>query len=297
MHWQILIQNIVGGLETGSLYALAALGVVLIYRVSDVTNFAQGEMAMFSTFMTFTIWTYLRGINFSYPYAGAFVCGVTAAAVFGFLIERIFIRPTSDSSLLGKMIVTFGLILIVNGSAGAIFGTDSHYMQRAISGTIRIRNIILTPHSFFVIGLALVIMAALFWMIRNTYLGLAIRATAQDDEMAKMMGIDTLKVTAFTWIMATVLGSIAGLMIAPATNVYIGMMSDVHLKSFIAAVLGGFTSFVGPVIGGLVIGVMDNLVGYYISTDWQTVIVYGFLIMVLIVKPYGIFGDKPQKKV
>ena len=297
MHWQIFLQNVFGGIETGSLYALAALGVVLIYRVSDVTNFAQGEMAMFSTFVTYTIWVYSANAGFPYPYVAAFIGALIFSAIFGFLVERVFIRPTSDSSLLGKMIVTLGLILIVNGSAGAIFGTDSHYMQRAVSGTVRIGNIILTPHSFFVIGLALIIMIALFWMIRNTYLGLAIRATAQDDEMARMMGINTIKITAFTWIMATVLGSIAGLMIAPATNVYIGMMSDVHLKSFIAAVLGGFTSFVGPVIGGLVIGVMDNLVGYYISTDWQTVIVYGFLIMVLIFKPYGIFGESPQKKV
>jgi len=297
LHWQILIQNIVGGLETGSLYALAALGVVLIYRVSDVTNFAQGEMAMFSTFMTYTVWTYSQGAGLSYPYLTAFVVGIMLAALFGYLIERVFIRPTSESSLLGKMIVTFGLILVVNGSAAAIFGTDSHYMQRAVSGTVVVRGIVFTPHSFFVIGLALALMLGLFWMIKNTFLGLAIRATAQDDEVARMMGINTKRITSFTWIAATVLGGLAGLMIAPSTNVYTGMMSDVHLKSFIAAVLGGFTSFIGPVIGGLVIGIMDNLVGFYISTDWQTVIVYGFLILVLIFKPYGIFGESPQKKV
>ncbi len=297
MQWQFFIQNVVGGLETGSLYALAALGVVLIYRVSDVTNFAQGEMAMFSTFMTYTVWTYARAAELSYPYITAFVVGVLLAAAFGYIIERVFIRPTSGSSLLGKMIVTFGLILIVNGSAAAVFGTEAHYMPRAISGTVVLGGIIFTPHSFFVIGIALALMLGLFWMIRNTFLGLAIRATAQDEEMARMMGINTKRVTSFTWIAATVLGGVAGLMIAPTTNVFTGMMTDVHLKSFIAAVLGGFTSFIGPVIGGLVIGIMDNLVGFYISTDWQTVIVYGFLILVLIFKPYGIFGDRPQKKV
>ncbi len=293
----IFIQNIIGGLETGSLYALAALGVVLIYRVSDVTNFAQGEMAMFSTFVTFTIWTYSRAAGLPYPYLIAFIGALIFSAIFGYSIERVFIRPTAESSLLGKMIVTFGLILIVNGSAAAIFGTDSYYMQRAIGGTMIIGNLVVRPHSFFVIFLALVIMAVLFYMIRNTMFGVAIRATAQDRETARLMGVNTTKVTAFTWIMATIMGAIAGLMIAPATNVSTGMMADVHLKSFIAAVLGGFTSFIGPVIGGLIIGIMDNLVGYYISTNWQTVIVYGILILILIFKPYGLFGSRPQKKV
>ncbi len=293
----IFIQNIIGGLETGSLYALAALGVVLIYRVSDVTNFAQGEMAMFSTFVTFTVWTYSRAAGYSYPYLIAFFSALIFSAVFGYLIERVFIRPTTESSLLGKMIVTFGLILIVNGSASAIFGTDSHYLQRAVGGTIIISNLVIRPHSFFVIFLALVIMGVLFYMIKYTMFGVAIRATAQDRETARLMGVNTIKVTAFTWIMATIMGAMAGLMIAPATNVSTGMMADVHLKSFIAAVLGGFTSFVGPVIGGLIIGVMDNLVGYYISTNWQTVIVYGILILILIFKPYGLFGTRPQKKV
>ena len=297
MHWQIFLQNVFGGIETGSLYALAALGVVLIYRVSDVTNFAQGEMAMFSTFVTYTIWVYSANAGFPYPYVAAFIGALIFSAIFGFLVERVFIRPTSDSSLLGKMIVTLGLILIVNGSAGAIFGTDSHYMQRAISGHIRVSNMIIRPHSFFVIGLAIVIMLVLFYMIKFTMFGVAIRATAQNDKVAKLMGVPTKKVTAFTWIMATMMGAIAGLMIAPATNVYTGMMADVHLKSFIAAVLGGFTSFVGPVVGGLMIGILDNLVGYYISTNWQTVIVYGFLIIILIFKPYGLFGEIPKKKV
>lgn len=297
MHWQIFLQNVFGGIETGSLYALAALGVVLIYRVSDVTNFAQGEMAMFSTFVTYTIWTYSANAGFAYPYLLAFIGAIIFSAIFGFFVERVFIRPTSNSSLLGKMIVTLGLIMIVNGSAGAIFGTDSYYMPRAIGGHIRISNMIIRPNSFFVIGLALVIMLGLFYTIKFTMFGVAIRATAQNNKVAKLMGIPTQKVTAFTWILATMMGAIAGLMIAPATNVYTGMMAEVHLKSFIAAVLGGFTSFVGPVIGGLMIGVLDNLVGYYISTNWQTVIVYGVLIIILIFKPYGLFGKVPKKKV
>ena len=127
--------------------------------------------------------------------------------------------------------------------------------------------------------------------------GVAIRATAENDTTARLMGVPTAKVSSAAWIIATVLGAIAGILIAPATNVHTNMMADIHLKSFIAAVLGGFTSFIGPVIGGLLIGVMDNLVGFYISAKWRTVIVYGFLILILIVKPAGIFGKVRRKKV
>ncbi|WP_353892744.1 branched-chain amino acid ABC transporter permease [Proteinivorax hydrogeniformans] len=291
------LQNVVAGMETGSLYALAALGVVLIFRVSAVTNFAQGEMAMFSSFVAWTIWRNLAEAGFPYPYPVAFIATILFAICFGYVVERFFIRPASKGSMVGKMIVTLGLIMMVNGGAAAIFGTDSHFMPRAIQGNMNIGGVLLRPHAIFVMSLALILMTSLFIMIKKSMFGVAIRATAQNDTAARLMGVPTSKVSSYSWIIATVLGAIAGILIAPATNVHTGMMADVHLKSFIAAVLGGFTSFIGPVIGGLTIGIMDNLVGYYISTSWQTVIVYGFLILVLIFKPYGIFGKARRKKV
>jgi branched-chain amino acid transport system permease protein len=285
-------QNVIAGLETGSLYALAALGLVLIYRTSDVINFAQGEMAMFSSFIAFTIFQQ----TMSYPIA--FMGAIVFAVLLGFIVERVFIRPASKTTLVSKMIITLGLIMIFNGLASAIFGIDMHSFRKALTmDNITIGEVIIQPNAIFIISITLVVMAILFYMIKNTLIGIAIRATAQNETTAKLMGVPVSKVYSLSWIIATVLGAIAGVLIAPTTNVSTTMMAEVHLKSFIAAVLGGFGSFVGPVVGGFVIGVFDNLVGYYISLQWKTVIVYALLIIILIFKPTGLFGKVHRKKV
>jgi len=288
----VFFQTVIAGLETGSLYALAALGLVLIFRTSDVINFAQGEMAMFSSFIALRIW------QNDMPYPVAFLGAIIFAIILGFLVERIFIRPASKASLVSKMIITLGLIMIIDGLAASIFGIDSYYMQKAITGdNINIGGVIIQPNALFIITITLVVMAILFYVIKNTIFGIAIRATAQDENTARMMGVPVSKVYSISWIIATVLGAIAGVLIAPTTNVSTTMMAEVHLKSFIAAVLGGFGSFIGPVVGGFIIGILDNLVGMYISLKWKTVIVYGLLILTLIVKPTGIFGKVHRKKV
>lgn len=287
-----LLQIIISGLETGSLYALAALGLVLIFRTSDVINFAQGEMAMFSSFVAFTLF------QNNLPYYFAFIGAIVFAIIFGFLVERIFIRPANKASIVSKMIITLGLIMIVNGLASAIFGIDSHYFRKAITReNIDLDGVIIQPNAVFIIALTLVIMLLLFYLIKHTTIGIAIRATSQNEQTAKLMGIPVSRVYSLSWIIATVLGAIAGVLIAPITNVSTTMMGEVHLKSFIAAVLGGFGSFIGPVIGGFIIGIFDNLVGFYISLTWKTVIVYGLLILILIVKPTGLFGKTHRKKV
>lgn len=288
MFWQTTI----AGLETGSLYALAALGLVLIFRTSDIINFAQGDMAMFSTFVAFTLFNYTG----SYPVA--FIGALVFAAIFGFLMERVFIRPASKANLVSKMIITLGMIMIVGGLAGAVFGTDSLYFRKALlADNITLGGIVVQPNALFIISLTLVIMAVLFYVINRTKVGIAIRATAQNENTARLMGIPVLRIYSLSWIIATVLGATAGILVAPTTNVSINMMAEIHLKSFIAAILGGFNSFIGPVVGGFILGVLDNMVGLYISLKWKTVIVYGLLIIILIVKPTGLFGQVHRKKV
>ncbi|NBI07464.1 branched-chain amino acid ABC transporter permease [Senegalia massiliensis] len=289
----IFFQNVIAGLETGSLYALAALGLVLIFRTSDVVNFAQGEMAMFSAFISFTLFD-----SFGFSYYLAVLGALVFALIFGFLVERIFIRPASNASLVSKMIITLGLIMIIGGLASAIFGIDSYYFRRAIDvDNIKVSGVVIQPNAIFIIALTMIITGILFYIINKTKLGIAIRATAQNEITARLMGIPVFKVYSFAWITATLLGALAGILIAPTTNVSTTMMGEVHLKSFIAAVLGGFGSFYGPVLGGLIIGVLDNLVGMYISLAWKTVIVYGLLIVILILKPTGLFGKTHRKKV
>lgn len=288
----IFFQNIIAGLETGSLYALAALGLVLIFRTSDVVNFAQGEMAMFSSFVA------LKLLQNKMPYPVAFIGAIIFAILFGYLVERLFMRPAVKSSLVSKMIITLGLIMIIDGVASSIFGIDTYSFPKAINtSNINIGGVIIQPNALFIISLTLVIMCALFYMMQKTMMGIALRATAQNDGTAKLMGIPVKNIYSLSWMLATALGAIAGVLIAPTTDISTTMMMEVHLKSFIAAVIGGFGSFIGPVVGGFIIGILDNLVGYYISLTWKTVIVYGLLILMLIVKPTGLFGKVYRKKV
>ncbi|MFZ5353271.1 MAG: branched-chain amino acid ABC transporter permease [Bacillota bacterium] len=292
MDLNIFFQNIIAGLETGSLYALAALGLVMIFRTSKVVNFAQGEMAMFSSFIALKLW------QNSMPYAVAFIGAVLFAVIFGLLVERIFMRPALKASLVSKMIVTLGLIMIIDGLASSVFGIDTHSFPKAVNASnMNISGVIIQPNALFIIAMTLVIMGVLFYIMQKTMLGISIRATAQNEITATLMGIPVKKIYALSWIFATVLGAVAGVLIAPTTDISTTMMMEMHLKSFIAAVLGGFGSFVGPVVGGFVIGVLDNLVGYYVSLKWKTVIVYGLLIVILVVKPTGLFGKAYRKKV
>lgn len=288
----IFFQNIMAGLETGSLYALAALGLVLIFRTSDVVNFAQGEMAMFSSFVA------LKLLQNKLPYPVAFIGAILFAVAFGYAVERLFMRPALKASLVSKMIITLGLIMIIDGAASSIFGIDTYSFPKAINAAnLNVGGVIIQPNALFIISLTLLIMGGLFYVMQKTMTGIALRATAQNEGTARLMGIPVKNIYSLSWILATVLGAIAGVLIAPTTDISTTMMLEVHLKSFIAAVLGGFGSFVGPVVGGFLIGVLDNLVGYYISLTWKTVIVYGLLILILIVKPAGLFGKIHRKKV
>lgn len=288
----VFLQNIISGLETGALYALAALGLVLIFKTSDVINFAQGDMAMFSAFVAFRIF------EKHVPYWGAVIGALVFAAVFGYIIERVFLRPAVKASIINKLIITMGLVMVVQGLAVIFFGTEDYYLRKAIeSDNINIGGVIIQPNAIFIIVLILAIVFIFNYFVKNTKFGISIRATAEKDMTARMMGIPVSSVYSRSWMIATALGALAGILVAPKTQVSVTMMADIHMKSFIAAVVGGFSSFVGPVAGGFIMGIADNMVGYYISLDWKTVIVYGFLIVMLLVKPAGLFGEIIRKKV
>ncbi len=288
----ILLQNVVSGLETGALYALAALGLVLIFRTSDVINFAQGDIAMFNAFVAYRIF------EKAVPYWAAVAGALVVAAVVGWIVERVFLRPAVRANIISKVIITMGVLMIIQGLAVLFFGTEDYYMRKAIEGSNwDIGGLILQPNALFIIGLILAIVFGFNYLVNKTKLGIAIRTTAENEHTARLMGIPVGKVYSISWMIATGLGALAGILVAPKTQISITMMADIHLKSFIAAVVGGFSSFLGPVAGGFIIGVADNLVGYYLSLDWKTVIVFGILIIMLVVKPAGLFGTQLRKKV
>lgn len=284
-------QLIFNGIVTGSLYALAALGLVLIFKTSDIVNFAQGEMAMFFTFIAFTF------LSHSMPYFVAFILTLIFAGVMGFIIQRTIIRPLG-SALISAMIATLGLIMIVNGLAGNIFGFEVTAFPKMINAeNVKIGSVTVDLNSLIVIIITIAIMLALFYYFKYTMSGLALRAAAQDPKAAKLMGISVERVITLTWIISAMLAAITGILVAPTTNLSVSMMADVHLKSFCAAVLGGFNSFIGPLVGGIVLGLSENLFGKFVSISWKSVFTFALIIVMLVIKPNGLVGTKVRKKV
>lgn len=289
----LLIQHIINGLATGSLYALAAFGLVLIYKTSDIINFAQGEIAMFSTFVAFTLIT-----KYGLSYWMAFIITIIFAALLGIAIERFFLRPIQGAPVLSLIIVTLGLYMIINGIAGWIFGYDTHNFPTALNGeNISFMGAVINQHNLFLVVITVLIMIILFMFLKYTLAGIAIRATSLNPNTARLMGIGVNKIYSISWMVSAILGAISGILIAPFVFLDVNMMGEVNLKAFTAAVLGGFDTFLGPVVGALLLGVLENLVAGYISTEMKSTFAFIFIVLILFIKPNGILGRTIRKKV
>lgn len=289
----ILLQQIISGLATGCLYALAALGLVLIYKTTDVVNFAQGEMAMFSTFIAFS----LLGA-WGLPYWGALAGALAAAAALGMVIERAFIRPLHKASLLSVLIMTIGLLMVINGVAGWLWGFEPHSFPTALSGDpVRVGAVIITMPDLMNLIITCVIMALFYLVFKYSLVGIAMRAVAENRVAARLMGVKVNRILSTTWAIGAMLGAVAGMFIAPVTFLDINMMSEVIIKAFTAAVLGGFNSLPGAVTGGLLLGVLENLVAGYISTELKGAFAFALIVAVLCVRPTGLLGTVERKKV
>ena len=291
----ILVQQVVSGLATGGIYASLALALVMIYQATDVVNFAQGEMAMFSTYLA---WTFLQA---GMPYWVAFCCTVALAFVAGLVIERVVIRPVENAPILSIVIVTLGLLVILNSTAGWIYS----YIQKPFpspfpSKPIRIGNIVFGAHDLGAIGVTLVVLALLFAFFRYTTLGLAMRAAAQNPASSRLCGIRVSWMLALGWGLAAAFGAVAGIMVAPVVFLDPNMMVGIQLYAFAAATVGGFTSPLGAVVGGLLVGVTENLVGTYVSfigTELKLTVALAMIIVVLLVRPSGLFGRTVVRRV
>jgi branched-chain amino acid transport system permease protein len=288
----MLSQQIVSGLATGSLYALAALGLVLIYKTSDLVNFAQGEMAMISTFVSFTF-LHVMGLN----YWAAFLLTLVFAGIFGIVVEKTFMRKVQYAPVLSQIILTLGLYMAFRGIAGMIWGYDPTRYPEAFSGTsLTLGSIHITPNEIFIFSFTILLMLIFFFLFRNTLVGLAMRAASQNLSTSSLMGISVSTIFALTWAISSILGGIAGMLIAPTTFLDPNMMGEVAIKAFAAAVLGGFTSLPGAVIGGLCIGLFENLIAGYVSAELKTAFVFFLIILILYIKPTGLLGAKQQIK-
>jgi branched-chain amino acid transport system permease protein len=280
-----LLFQILAGLATGGIYASLALALVMIYQATHLVNFAQGEMAMFTTYIAWSL------VNAGVPYWGAFALTVGIAFVLGVLIERIVIRPVEEAPVLAVVVVFIALLVILNSVAGWIYtytikSFPSPFPKEPLFG---IRY--MSAHEIGAIGVTLVVLAVLYAFFRFTPLGLAMRAAAQNAQSSRLVGIRVGWMLALGWGLAAAIGAVAGMMVAPIVYLDPNMMGGILLYAFAAALLGGIDSPMGAVIGGFTVGVLENVLGaFVIGNELKLTLALVLIIGVLLVRPSGFFG-------
>jgi branched-chain amino acid transport system permease protein len=289
----MLLQTITSGMIIGCIYGLAALGLVLIYKTTDVVNFAQGEMAMFTTFISYIFFN-----QYGFPYYASFLLSLLFAAFLGFVVQQVIMKPVQKAPLLNQLVLTLALYMVIRGVAGMIWGHIPVGYPEAIPGQPhQLGQVFIKPNEIFVVCISFLLMGILYVLFQHTKTGLAMRAAAQDIQTSELMGIKVLGIFTWTWAVGTVLGGVAGMLIAPITFLDPNMMQEISILAFAAAVLGGFISLPGAVIGGLCIGVFENLIATYISTELKTPFVFLLIIAILYIRPNGLFGVSYARKV
>ena len=287
-------QLIVSGLAVGACYSLLALAMVIIYKTSEVLNFAQGEMAMVSTFVAFTI---LDGYHVAFPWAVALT--FLFAILLGIFFEIAFLRQAKDPNVLGLMIITLGFEMVLMGFAGWKWGPDQRPFPFPVSSveTYNFSGLLISKINFWTILISLVLMLILFLFFRYTKLGIAMRATQQNPLAARVMGIRTKRILSFTWAISSMVGAVAGILIASLGVLDPPMMMDPLLKGFASAVLGGMTSLPGSALGGALLGIIENLFGGYVSLSFKSVVAFAIIVLMLCLRPSGLLARHYEKKV
>jgi len=289
-----LLQVVVDGIADGSIYATLALALVLIFRSTGIVNFAQGEMAMFSTFIA---WGLQHG---GQPLWLALVGAFAISFVGGMAIERILIRPVEGGRPLTLVIVTLGLFVLVNSAAGWIWGFANRGFPRIFpSGTARLGGVALSLESLGIIAVLLAVIGLLWLLFQHTKIGLAMRAAAQNPDSSRLVGIRVGRMLMLGWGLAALLGALAGVLVAPRLFLDVNLMGGVLVYAFAAATLGGFDSALGAVLGGWIIGVSENLAGTYvdvIGSDLKILVPLGVILVVLLVRPTGLLGAREVER-
>ena len=287
-------QYLVAGLAVGCTYALLGSGFVMIYRVTQVVNFAQGAMAMFTTFLAYSFLE--QGIG----YWPAFVAALAIGFVFGGLVERTLMRPLQGKPPLNPVIVTIGLLVVLEGVAGSIWGNTSPGFPAAFSqkglviGTTRVA---FSAFDVFIVGAVVVPVAAIVALFRWTDVGLRMRAGAFAPEVARLLGVRVGRLFTLGWALACAAGSLAGLLVAPISSFSPYYMDLYPIYGFVAAVLGGLVSPFGALVGGLITGLAISFVGGYVGSDLEPMAALVLLLIVLMARPQGLFGGAVARRV
>jgi branched-chain amino acid transport system permease protein len=291
---ELFTNQILAGIATGAIYACMALAVVMIYQAIDHLNFAQGEMAMFSTFVSWQL------MQWGIPYWGAFVLTLAFSFVGGIVIERVLFKPLAKAPILTNVAGFIALYSIINSCAGLIWDFTIKQYPTPFGSSPFLGSQLISTHQAGMIGVTLLLLVGLYFFFQYTRIGLAMRAAASLPESARLVGINTSWMIALGWGMAAAIGAIAGILIAPVVFLEPNMMGGVLIYGFAAAVLGGLTSPLGAVAGGFLVGVFENLAGTYIpgvGNELKLPIALALIITVLVVKPAGLFGRPIVKRV
>ncbi len=284
---ELLLQQVLAGLANGAIYALMALAVVMIYQAIDHLNFAQGEMATFSTFIAWQL------IAWGQPYWVAFAISVIVSFVAGILVDRVLFRPINKAPILSQLVAFIALFSILNSSDGEIWNFTIKTFPTPFGREPLFGTRLISTHEAGMIGVTLVMLGLLYLFFRGSRLGLAMRAAAANPESARLVGIRVGWMIALGWGMSAAIGAIAGMLIAPVVFLEPNMMFGVLLYGFTGAVLGGLSSPGGAVAGGFAVGVIENLAGTFIpyfGRELKLTIALVLIVAVLLVRPSGVFG-------
>ena len=289
-----LLQLLIAGVAQGCIYGLIALGFVLIYKATETVSFAQGDLMMLGAFAGLAAMTFL-----GFPFWLAVLASIAAMAAFGLLAERAVIRPILGQPAFSIVMLTIGIGYVLRGLITMVpsIGTETHVLPVPYKDQIwKLGTLVINVEQVVVIVVTAVLCAALFALFRYSKLGIAMQASSQNQLAAYYMGIPVRQLNGLVWALAAAVAAVAGILLAPITFVHANM-GFIGLKAFPAAVVGGFGSLPGAIVGGLIIGVVESLSGFYLPPGFKDVAAYVVVLMMLMLRPNGLFGEKLRKKV
>jgi branched-chain amino acid transport system permease protein len=288
------VQLVISGIAQGCIYGLIALGFVLIYKATETVTFAQGDVMMLGAFFGLVVMTFL-----GFPFWLAVISAIVALGLFGLLLERVVIRPILGQPQFTIVMLTIGVGYVARGLITMIpnIGTETHTLPVPYKDVLwNVGGLILAAEQLVIIGTTAVLCALLYGIFRYTTVGIAMQASSQNQIAAYYMGIPVKRLNGLVWGLSAAVAALAGLLLAPITFVHANM-GFIGLKAFPAAVVGGFSSLPGAIVGGLIIGIVESLSGFYLPAGFKDVAPYVVVLLMLWFKPNGLFSEKLSKKV
>jgi branched-chain amino acid transport system permease protein len=288
----MIVQQVISGLALGCVYGLIALGFVLIFKATEVINFAQGEMMMIGAFVAYTLTAMLH-----VPFVVTFFLTPIICGGLGIFLERLLIRPLQRESVVSIIMVTIGLSITLRAFAGMIWSYDTLVFPHPFSEQgVQIVGVVIAPIYMWVILITIGLVFLLYAFFKFTTVGISLQASAQNRVASLLMGISVKRVYSVTWAISGMVGAVAGILVVPISflNCNMGFLG---LKAFPAAVIGGFNSIPGAIVGGVIIGISENLAGIYMPLWFKDIFAYVIMLLVLMIRPEGLFGTHEQKKV